>query len=38
MRNLVLALGDQLNQDASAFDDFDRQTDCIWMAENEIAP
>lgn len=35
VRNLVLVLGDQLNQDASAFDDFDVQSDCVWMAEND---
>ncbi|MEM9354692.1 MAG: cryptochrome/photolyase family protein [Pseudomonadota bacterium] len=32
-RNLVVVLGDQLNADSSAFDDFDRQTDVVWMAE-----
>ena len=32
-RNLVLVLGDQLNADSSAFDDFDRQQDMVWMAE-----
>jgi deoxyribodipyrimidine photolyase-related protein len=28
-----LVLGDQLNQDASAFMDFDAQQDAVWMAE-----
>ena len=32
-RHLVLVLGDQLNADSSAFDDFDRQQDAVWMAE-----
>jgi deoxyribodipyrimidine photolyase-related protein len=32
-RHLVLVLGDQLNQDASAFDDFDPNQDAVWMAE-----
>jgi len=30
---LVLVLGDQLDQDASAFSDFDPQQDAVWMAE-----
>jgi len=33
LRNLVLVLGDQLNVDASAFNDFDPQRDAVWMAE-----
>ncbi|WP_286225958.1 cryptochrome/photolyase family protein [Polynucleobacter sp. HIN7] len=33
MRNLILVLGDQLNQDASAFDGFDPKQDAVWMAE-----
>ncbi len=33
VRNLVLVLGDQLNRDSSAFDDFDRKRDVVWMAE-----
>ncbi len=33
VRNLVLVLGDQLNQDATALDDFDPGQDAIWMAE-----
>ena len=33
MRNLILILGDQLNTDASAFDEFDPAQDLIWMAE-----
>jgi len=32
-RNLVLVLGDQLNADSTAFDDFDRKQDAVWMAE-----
>jgi len=32
-RHLVLILGDQLDQDASAFDKFDPGQDLIWMAE-----
>ena len=34
-RNLVLVLGDQLAPDLSALDDFDPDSDTIWMAENE---
>jgi len=33
MRNLVLVLGDQLDPDSSAFDDFDDRNDLVWMAE-----
>ncbi len=33
MRNLIIILGDQLNADSAAFDDFDPNTDAIWMAE-----
>ena len=33
MRHLVLVLGDQLNEDASALMDFDPQQDAVWMAE-----
>ena len=33
VRHLVLILGDQLNEDASALIDFDPQQDAIWMAE-----
>jgi len=32
-RNLVLVLGDQLDEQSSALTDFDPQSDCIWMAE-----
>ena len=32
-RHLVIALGDQLNRDASAFDQFDPKQDAVWMAE-----
>jgi len=33
LRNLVLVLGDQLDNSSSAFDDFDPVQDAIWMAE-----
>ncbi len=33
MRNLILVLGDQLNADSAAFDDFDSSRDAVWMAE-----
>jgi len=33
MRSLIIVLGDQLDLDASAFDDFDPATDAVWMAE-----
>jgi hypothetical protein len=33
LRNLVLVLGDQLDEKSSAFDDFDLKTDAGWMAE-----
>ena len=33
MRNLVLVLGDQLNRDSAAFDDFDASQDAVWMSE-----
>ena len=33
LRHLVLVLGDQLNQDASALDGFDPAQDAVWMAE-----
>jgi deoxyribodipyrimidine photolyase-related protein len=33
LRHLVLILGDQLDEDASALSDFDPQQDVIWMAE-----
>ncbi len=32
-RNLVIVLGDQLDEASSAFDGFDPTTDLIWMAE-----
>lgn len=32
-RNLILVLGDQLNADSAAFDDFDPKKDRVWMAE-----
>ena len=32
-RNLIVVLGDQLNADSAAFDDFDSQQDAVWMAE-----
>ena len=33
LRSLVLVLGDQLDDNASAFDGFDADCDAIWMAE-----
>ncbi|SEO90502.1 deoxyribodipyrimidine photolyase-related protein [Luteibacter sp. UNC138MFCol5.1] len=33
LRHLVVILGDQLNRDSQAFDDFDATTDRVWMAE-----
>lgn len=33
MRNLVIVLGDQLNDDSAAFDGYDRNKDVVWMAE-----
>lgn len=33
LRNLVLVLGDQLDDDSSAFDGFDPASDALWMAE-----
>lgn len=33
MRSLVIVLGDQLDLDAAAFDDFDPAQDGVWMAE-----
>jgi len=33
MRNLVIVLGDQLNEDSGVYDGFDRTKDAIWMAE-----
>ena len=33
LRHLVLVLGDQLDADASVFDDFDPERDAVWMAE-----
>jgi deoxyribodipyrimidine photolyase-related protein len=33
LRHLILVLGDQLNEDASAFDGFDVSRDAVWMAE-----
>ncbi len=35
IRHLVVVFGDQLNRDASAFDDFDPKLDAVWMAEVE---
>jgi deoxyribodipyrimidine photolyase-related protein len=35
MCHLVVVLGDQLNRDSSAFDDFDATTDRVWMAERK---
>ncbi len=33
MRNLILILGDQLDAESSALDDFDARQDALWMAE-----
>jgi deoxyribodipyrimidine photolyase-related protein len=33
LRNLILVLGDQLDEHSAAFDGFDQRTDAIWMAE-----
>jgi len=33
VRNLVIVLGDQLSEDASALQDFDPAQDVVWMAE-----
>ncbi|MBK8001794.1 MAG: cryptochrome/photolyase family protein [Verrucomicrobia bacterium] len=33
LRRLVLVLGDQLDDQSSAFDDFNPETDAVWMAE-----
>jgi len=33
VHHLVLVLGDQLNADSAAFDDFDNRHDAVWMAE-----
>ena len=33
VRNLVIVLGDQLDLQSSALDDFDPLQDVIWMAE-----
>ncbi len=33
LRTLVVVLGDQLDPDAAAFDDFDPAQDAVWMAE-----
>ena len=35
MRNLILVLGDQLDQTSAAFDGFDPENDVVWMAEVE---
>ena len=33
LRSLIVVLGDQLDLDASGFDDFDARVDAVWMAE-----
>jgi deoxyribodipyrimidine photolyase-related protein len=33
-RNMVLVLGDQLDDGSAAFDDFDRKVDRVWMVES----
>ena len=35
LRTLVVVLGDQLDLDNAAFDDFDSTQDAVWMAEAE---
>ncbi len=32
-RHLVVILGDQLDKDSAAFDGYDIESDCVWMAE-----
>ena len=32
-RHLVLVLGDQLDPNSAALDDFDSSADAVWMAE-----
>jgi len=33
VRNLIIALGDQLDPKSAAFDGFDKKQDAVWMAE-----
>jgi deoxyribodipyrimidine photolyase-related protein len=33
LRNLIVILGDQLDRNSAAFDDFDPDRDAVWMAE-----
>jgi deoxyribodipyrimidine photolyase-related protein len=33
LRSFVIVLGDQLDPQSSAFDDFDVSQDAVWMAE-----
>ncbi len=33
LRHLVIVLGDQLDANSAAFDEFDRQQDAVWMTE-----
>jgi deoxyribodipyrimidine photolyase-related protein len=33
VRNLIVVLGDQLDEASSAFDGFDPAQDAVWMAE-----
>lgn len=35
MRNLILIFGDQLDHKSAVFDDFDVETDSVWMSEVE---
>lgn len=35
VRHAVLVFGDQLNEDSTAFEGFDREKDLVWMAEVE---
>lgn len=38
MRNLVIVLGGQLNDDSAVYDGFDRTRDSVWMAEESTLP
>ena len=33
LRNLIVVLGDQLDLEASSYDNFDARVDAVWMAE-----
>ncbi len=36
IRNLILVLGDQLDEKSAAFQDFDKKHDAVWMAESAM--